>query len=316
MRLPVAQRRTALLLTCLSLFTQAAYAQSRAPEHVSSEGPLPQSPALQAASTQGAPLQDSSAGMNAAQSEMPHDWDQFLPRGVSLGVAVMWSEGLMVGESTRTFLVPTVGYEGERLFSRGINGGMHLFKRSGIELDAILGARLEGWDASDLGETGLAAVGIDRELLKDRDSGLDAGLGVSWRGKYGKLNLDAKGDVSNASGGHELALVYRAAFLLGRGMLSPTLGVSYWSASLADYYYGTLPAEEARGVPRYRPGSAVVPSMGVSYLRPLPGGWLLVAGMEVRWLDSRIVHSPLVDDDSGRAASLFLGISRAFGAAR
>ena len=280
-----------LLLPCLLAATQSAWAQDS-----SAENPL--------------------SAPTAAEPGAPRDSDQFIPRGVSLGVAVIWSEGRMVGEDTRTFVVPTIGYEGERLFFRGINGGVHLFKREGFELDAIAAARLDGWDAKDLDASELAAVGIDRTLLEDRDIGVDVGLGMSLRGKYGKLSLEAKGDVSNASGGYELALGYRASFPLARGMLSPSVGVSYWSADLSDYYYGTLPAEEARGVVRYRPGAAVVPNIGVSYLRPLPRGWLLVAGVEVRWLGSEIVDSPLVDDDSGRTPSVFLGISRAFGSRR
>ena len=57
----------------------------------------------------------------------------------------------------------------------------------------------------------------------------------------------------------------------------------------------------------------MIPSVGVGYLRPLSRGWLLVTGVEVRWLGSDIVDSPLVDDDSGRVPSVFVGISRAFG---
>lgn len=277
-----------LLLTCLLGAAEAAHAQPAS--------------------------QDSPQDNAVAQQAVPRDVDQVIPRGVSLGVAVIWSEGRMVGEDTRTFVVPTIGYEGERLFFRGINGGVHLFKRNGFEFDAILGARLDRWDAKDLSESALAAVGVDRALLEDRDIGVDAGLALSWRGKHGKLSLGAKGDVSNASGGYEVALGYQASFSVARGLLVPSVGVSYWSADLSDYYYGTLPVEEARGVVRYRPGSAIVPSLGVSYLRPLPRGWLLVAGVEMRWLGSDIVDSPLVDDDSGRAPSVFMGISRAFGA--
>lgn len=291
------QRPAALLIvTCLLAATQAAQAQSAPP--------------------QDSTPQEASSETSAAQDSTARDRDQFIPRGVSLGVAVVWSKGRLVGEDTRTFVVPTIGYEGERLFFRGINGGVHLFKRNGFELDATLGARLDSWDAEDLDKTALAAEGIDRELLEDRDIGVDVGLGMSLRGKYGKVNFDAKSDVGNASGGYELALGYRASFPLARGLLSPSLGVSYWSADLSDYYYGTLPAEEAKGVPRYRPGSAVVPNIGVSYLRPLPRGWLLVGGVELRWLPSGVVDSPLVDDDSGRVPSFFLGISRAFGAGR
>jgi outer membrane protein len=252
----------------------------------------------------------------APRDGAPADADRLMPRGVSLGVAVIWSEGRLVGEDTRSFVVPTIGYEGERLFFRGINGGVHLFKRDGFEVDAIVAARLDGWDAKDLDAGLLADAGIDRALLCDRDTGVDAGFGASLRTKAGKFSVEAKGDVSSASGGYEVALDYRASFPFARGILSPRAGISYWSADLSDYYYGTLPQEEALGVPRYRPGSTLVPNIGLSYLRPLPRGWLLVGGVEVRWLGSDITDSPLVDDDSGRVPSVFIGISRAFGSRR
>ena len=282
---PAVARFLAVFLSCVA---SPAYAQSEATQ------PLPSADA-------------------ATRDVAPADADQLTPRGVSLGVAVIWSEGRLVGENTRTFVVPTIGYEGERVFFRGINGGVHLFKRNGFEVDAIVVARLDGWDADDLDADALAAVGVDRALLRDRDTGVDAGLGMSLLTKVGKFSLEGKGDVSNASGGHEIAFDYRASFPLARGILSPRVGVSYWSADLAEYYYGTLPQEEVLGVPRYRPGSTVIPSVGVGYLRPLSRGWLLVTGVEVRWLGSDIVDSPLVDDDSGRVPSVFVGISRAFG---
>jgi outer membrane protein len=279
---PTASRLLTVFLLCAA---PSAHAQSEAP-------PAPE------AATQGA---------------APTDAGQLMPPGVSLGVAVIWSEGRMVGEDTRTFVVPTVGYEGERLFFRGINGGVHLFKRNGFGVDAIVAVRLDGWDAEDLDASQLADLGVDRALLRDRKTGVDAGLGLSWVTKVGKFGLAAKSDVSNASGGYELALDYRASFPVGRGTLVPSVGVSYWSDDLTDYYYGTLPQEEALGVPRYRPGSAVVPNVGLGYLRRLPRGWMLVTGVEVRWLGSEIVDSALVDDDSGRVPSVFVGISRAFG---
>ena len=280
-----------LLVICLAGASSAVHAQSEAEQEL----PAPQA----------APTQSAKPGA-----------DQMMPPGVSLGIAVIWSEGRMVGEDTRTFVVPTIGYEGERVFFRGINGGVHLFKRNGFALDAIVAARLDGWDAEDLDAGKLADLGVDRALLRDRKTGVDAGLGLSWVTKVGKFGLAAKGDVSNASGGYELALDYRASFPVGRGTLVPSMGVSYWSADLSDYYYGTLPREEALGVPGYRPGSAVVPNVGLGYLRRLPRGWMLVTGVDVRWLGSDIVDSPLVDDDSGRVPSVFVGISRAFGSRR
>lgn len=237
-----------------------------------------------------------------------------MPRGVSVGVAAIWSESPLVGEETRTFFVPTLVYEGKRVFFRGIGGGVHLAKRNGFELDAIVAARLEGWDAKDLDAVELAATGVDRALLSDRDNGIDAGAALSWQGMVGKLTLQVKGDIANASDGYEVALGYASKPLrLGDGLLTANVGLNYWSDALTDYYYGILPEEQALGVPRYRPGAAVVPNVGLNYLKPLPNRWLLVAGFDYRWLSDEMVDSPLVDNDSDGVTSIFLGLSRSFG---
>lgn len=236
------------------------------------------------------------------------------PDGWSLGVATIYREGTMLGEDTRTLLVPTFGYEGERFFLRGISGGVHLWQQDGWSLDATLSARLDGWDAEDLDAVALAARGIDRALLEDRNFGLDAGLGVQWRGRAGVLGASVKADVSGNSEGFEALLEYGYPLSLAGGRLTPTLQVAWWSDNLTDYYYGTLPSEEAAGVPSYRPGDALVPAIGVRWIRRFAQRWIFVAGVQHQWLDDAINDSPLVDDSAEDGqGSLFLGISRRFG---
>ncbi len=249
-----------------------------------------------------------------AQSSPAGDESQ-APPGFSLGVGVVASGGSRAGESTRTLVVPIVGYEGERIFFRGISGGVHLLRRGGFEVDALVAARLDGWDADDLGVRALAGAGVDRALLRDRDNGVDAGLGLSWRGAGGKLSAQAKADVSSASQGYELKFDYGFPLTVGRGTLVPGAGVSYWSDRLAGYYYGTLAQEEAAGVPRYRLGGAVVPQVSLAYLRPLPGRWQLIAALEYRWLPGELTDSPLLEG-SGGVPTAFLGFSRSFGQTR
>ena len=249
-----------------------------------------------------------------AQSAAPED-AQAAPRGFSLGVGAIASEGPLLGEDSRTLVIPIVGYEGERIFFRGISGGVHLFQRGGFELDALVAARLDGWDARDLGAAELAGVGIDRALLRDRDNGVDMGLGMAWEGAAGKLGAEAKADVSNASDGYELKLDYEFPVPAGAGTLIPGAGVSYWSDRLSDYYYGTLQEEEARGVARYRPGAVLVPQVSLGYARPLTQRWLMLAAVEYRWLPSELTDSPLVEGDGG-LPSVFIGFSRTFGATR
>lgn len=250
-----------------------------------------------------------------AATTLPENYDLLEPDGLSLGVAAISSRGILLGEDHRTMLVPVLGYEGERVFFRGINGGVHLFKRNGLELDLLVGARLDGWDAADLDAARLAERGIDRDLLVDRDRGADVGLGLSWKGSAGRAWLDAKTDVTGASDGHEVELGYAFAVPAGKGLLAPGVAVSYWSSKLSDYYYGVLPAEEAAGVPRYRPGDLVVPSASVAYLRALPGRWRVFGIVDYQWLPEGITQSPLVEGKRG-VVSLFVGFSRSFGAGR
>lgn len=237
------------------------------------------------------------------------------PNGLSLGVAVVSSKGILLGEDPRTLVVPVLGYESERLFLRGISGGVHLFKRDGLELNLLVAARLDSWEARDLDAARLAARGIDRGALQDRDRSAEAGVGLAWKGSAGRLGLEARTDIGNASNGYEIELGYTFAVPAGKGLLAPGIGVSYWSSKLSDYYYGTLPGEEAAGIARYRPGDAVIPNASVAYLRALPGRWRVFGVIEYQWLPAGITRSPLVEGDRG-VPSLFVGVSRSFGAGR
>ncbi|MEO8365127.1 MAG: MipA/OmpV family protein [Pseudoxanthomonas sp.] len=237
------------------------------------------------------------------------------PGGLSLGVAMLSSGGIHLGEGDRMLLVPVLGYEGERLFLRGLGGGVHLFKRDGLEVNLLAAARLDGWEARDLDAARLAARGIDRSLLSDRDHSAELGLGLAWRGSAGRLGLEARTDVGNASDGYELELGYAFAVPAGKGLLAPGVAVSYWSPKLTRYYYGTLPGEVAAGMPAYQPGAAVVPNAGVAYLRALPGRWRVFGVLDYAWLPGNVRDSPLMEGRRG-LPSLFVGVSRSFGATR
>lgn len=255
------------------------------------------------------------ASADSAQAGEPDFLKRVTPDGVSLGVGMLVSEGILVGESARIYTFPTVGYVGERVFITGISGGVHIFKASGFTFDALMSLRLDGWGPNDLDAEELAAVGINRSLLTPRRNEIDAGLGASYTSsKWGKLSLTAQADVSDASNGYEFELLYQAAFDVWGGALIPSAAVSYWSDNLSDYYYGTRPQEVAAGVPSYLPGSAVIPSVGLTYLHTMPKNWVYFGGLQYQWLSDDILDSPLVDSSaSGGQASVFFGVSYSFG---
>lgn len=219
-------------------------------------------------------------------------------KSVGLGVSVAQSP--YAGADSSLSLLPLLNYEGERLFVRGLRAGAQLYQGDGFGVDVIVAGRFDGIDADDFGRQELAENGIDRDLLDDRDDGVDLGLHATWKGTLGELQATAKGDVSGASDGYELSLEYGYPVVLAGATVTPSVALNYLSGGLADYYYGTLSDEESRGVARYRPGSAVVPSLGLSLSQPLGERWLLSGEASYQMLPDRLSDSPLLEGDSGQ----------------
>ncbi|MGL4318259.1 MAG: MipA/OmpV family protein [Pseudomonas sp.] len=218
----------------------------------------------------------------------------------SVGLGVSLAQSPYAGADTSLSLLPLLNYEGERLFVRGLRAGVHLYQGDGFGLDVIVAGRFDGIDADDLGRQELADNGIDRDLLEDRDDGADLGLHTTWKGTLGELQGTAKGDVSGASDGYELSLEYGYPVALAGATVTPSVALSYLSGGLADYYYGTLRDEESRGVARYRPGRAVVPSLTLSVSQPLGERWMLNGEASYQMLPDRLRDSPLLEGDSGQ----------------
>ncbi|WP_312317389.1 MipA/OmpV family protein [Stenotrophomonas sp.] len=230
----------------------------------------------------------------------------------SIGVAASVRQSPYAGEGTRVRPVPLLTYEGYRVFWRGLGGGVHLIDRNRFRVDAVLSARMDGFDINDLGQRELRANGIDPSQLSDRDDGLDAGLAASWSSRAGEFKLSALADVTDRSGGYEIAADYAYAFKWGRSTLIPGVGVRWMSDDLVRYYHGTLDEEISRGVQRYQPGSALVPQVSLAFSRPLGEKWRLLGAVDYRFLPSEITDSPLSEPDTDGSAGLRIGITRNF----
>jgi len=243
-------------------------------------------------------------GAGAPSASEPPRW------GLGVGAAV--SDSVYAGEGTRVTPFPLLTYDSDLLFWRGIGGGAHVLRRGGLSIDATLSARVDGIDRDDFGTAELAARGVNRALLEDRDDGLDAGVALQWRGPLGQLEWAVKADVSGASKGYEASVKYAYPFQLGRTRVSPNIGVSHLSKKLANYYFGTLPEEVARGVIDYRPGSATVPRIGIDVVHPFAKRWALIGNVGYRRLPGKLSDSPLVEKDTDGNVSAFIGLSRSF----
>lgn len=231
----------------------------------------------------------------------------------SVGVGAAVIDSPYAGEESRVRPFPLVSYEGERVFLRGISGGVHLYDSGGFTFDAILSARLYGFDISDLGHAELVANGMDPSLLSDRDDGIDAGFQATFASTWGAISLEGVHDISDASGGYEISLDYRHTWLFDRTTLTANAGASWMSSDLAGYYFGILDEEIVRGVAGYSPGSTVIPRIGLRLAQPIGSSkWQLLGSVEYQFLPSELSDSPLLEPDRDGFGRVVLGLSRRF----
>lgn len=229
-----------------------------------------------------------------------------------LGLAVAAFDSPYAGEGTRVVPYPLISYEGKRFYFQGITAGVNLWKTDAFAFSAIVEPRMDGFDVSDLGRTELAQNGIDYRLLENRDEGASAGLRALWGGDAGQLEIKALADVTDASGGQDASIQYGYPIQLWKGILTPIAGAKWLSKDSANYFFGTLDEEVARGVVDYKPGSVTIPRVGVSYYRPVGKKWSFIANVDYSPLPDEIKQSPLVEPDTDGTATVFIGFSRGF----
>lgn len=247
-----------------------------------------------------------------AQSGGEDDGAQGGPPRWGIGLGAIVNDSLYAGEGSRVTPIPLLNYNGERL-SVDIRGvSWKLMQSDAFELSALGKPRFDGFDVKDLGREELARNGIDASLLENRDLGFDIGLGMKWSGRAGEVELELLADATDTSGGQEASIQYGYPIELGGGRLTPNVSVTWQSKDMADYYYGTLDTEVARGVVDYKPGALTLPAIGVSYFRPIGEKWSLIAFAKYTGLPDEIQDSPLIELDTEGKASVFLGFSRGF----
>ncbi len=241
--------------------------------------------------------------VKVASADEPSQW--------GLGAAGAFSLSPYAGKGERVTPIPLVTYESDRLFFFGITGGVHLVDEGSLKLDAIVQGRLDGIDADDFGLNELARNGIDRSLLSDRKDGIDAGLAAKFNARFGEVSLSLLTDITGASKGTEVTLGYGYPFALSNNfVLTPSLGASWQSSKMANYYYGILDEEAARGLTEYKPGASLSPKIGLSIDYGFAERWNLLARLSYVRFSSDVSDSPLLDSDHSMSA--ILAIRRSF----
>ncbi len=227
-----------------------------------------------------------------------------------LGVMGSISDDAYAGADASTSVLPLIYFDGRWLFFHATEGGVHLYRSGAFTLDALLSLGGQEMDPDDLGRRELTAAGVDRDRLDDRDRSYYAGLAGTWRTPFGVLGAEAQTDISGNAEGERYHGYYAYPWQAGDLRITPSLGVTYLSGRITDYYFGVDTDESLDGSYAYYPDAALVPGAGLDLAYALNRDWAVYAGLEYQHYPDEIADSPLIEDD--HAVSFHSGISYSF----
>ena len=245
-----------------------------------------------------------------------------------------WNLSVALGAGIRTnpvvhaqdiplIVVPQFSYYGKRFFIDNLDPGVTLFEGETNTLSLIASP---GYDRvffyrSDLqnifvggttsvaagGQTSFVPNGKNPQTFREipaRSRKITYLAGPEWTFKYARLTgqLDYLHEITGRNHGDEI----RAALGLPLGRLAGSwtanVGVTWKSAGIVNYYYGSPGIYEA--------GGALNPFAKIGYSRPLSSKWKLDAFVHCERLGNGIADSPIVR--SHYVTTAFVGATYVF----
>ncbi len=133
--------------------------------------------------------------------------------------------------------------------------------------------------------------------VPDRDYAIEFGVESLIDGDWGTTTLRAFHDVSDTHGGYELSAYYSWRWIRGRMSFAPSVGVSYKSARLNDYYWGVNADEASLALPEYHAGGGLGFEGGLVANYHLSRNLRIAVSFNYEELTDGVAASPLAEDD-------------------
>lgn len=130
-----------------------------------------------------------------------------------------------------------------------------------------------------------------------RSYAIETGIETLFGGEWGQASLRAFYDVSGTHHGHEIAADYSYRITRGRMTLSPSVGVSYKSAAMSDYYWGVQADEASRTLDAYRARGGLGWEAGMKLNYYITKKTRVALSANYERLQHSVAISPLVEQD-------------------
>ncbi len=132
--------------------------------------------------------------------------------------------------------------------------------------------------------------------VPDRDYAVELGVELLTDGRWGRLQMSAFHDISSTHDGYELYFDYSYGWRKQRWYLEPSVGASYKSEALNDYYWGVTEDEAGIVVAPYEAGAGTNIHARVMLGYQLSRHWSVSLIAEYERINDDAADSPLVED--------------------
>ena len=211
------------------------------------------------------------------------------------------SNPLVQSDDIPIYVDVDIAWFGERLFFD--NGDIGLTLADNAALTASLVARLNS-DRVFFGNTDTRFVTIDLQgeplnqpvefTVPERDYAVELGVELLMDGLWGQLQMSAFHDVSGTHDGFEIYADYAYGWRMQRWYVEPSLGLSYKSAALNDYYWGVRDGEVDFVVPPYAASAGTNGHARLMLGYQLSKNWTFSLVAEYERLNDEAAASPFV----------------------
>jgi outer membrane protein len=221
----------------------------------------------------------------------------------SLGVAVSVGQSPYVGTPNSTIVYPYLtsfthsAFTDDWLLLRDENLGFRYITDSQWEFGVV--GRFQGLGAN---------IPIDGELagVDEKDWTIEAGPLIGYRAWPINLQFRTYWEMPNKHDGLTSELEFSYPINYDRGFFVPAVRLIYRDEDYTDYYFSVSEEESTPDRPVYAAGASTSVLLGFSMGYELAPKWLLKANLGVRFLDSAITESPIVDRDTVWSAGVGL----------
>ncbi len=200
--------------------------------------------------------------------------------------------------------MPIIAYRGEYLYIRGTQGGVQFSPTKEITVGAFLEYDFTNFFAHNSDDEAL-------EHLENRYGSLLAGvMGTARLPIGGTLRASVATNVLATHTGIVGTLEYEHMLRFNKLMLTPFVGVKFFSGDYVNYYYGVSGAEARRsGLKEHDiEYMSVEPYAGLRVSYSFTENISASLGGSVRFLSPQVLDSPMVDSHKPVTYSVFGGI--------